>query len=141
MASLAVCNSVFNLMTPVFNGLMISTSSVMNLSYGEEDRHALVEILQQASRFIHVYALMNLFTPIYYSMCGSFMGTRNVKFNYFLSTFKEGVYPVSCAMILGRMFGVRGVEAGLVIAGALTALTCFLIPWIKNRKMPTSAWC
>ena len=177
VASLAVCNSVFNLMTPVFNGLMISTSAVMNLSFGEEDKHSLVEILgisfrightivysvvtlififagpiagvfirtsdpeilQQASRFIRVYALMNLFTPIYYSMCGSFMGTRNVKFNYFLSTFKEGVYPVSCAMLLGRMFGIRGVEAGLVIAGALTALTCFLIPWIRNRKMPTSA--
>ena len=97
-----------------------------------------IEALDQAVRFVRCYAIQNLLVLLSYSLGGSFMGTRRVKLNYLLSVLRDGVYPVACVAAMGFLFGLRGVETGIVISGVLTLATCFLIPWLYNRKFPTS---
>lgn len=97
-----------------------------------------VEVLAQAARFVRCYAVQNLLVLLSYSLGGSFMGLRRVRLNYLLCVLRDGVYPVACAAAMGFLFGLWGVEAGIVISGVLTLATCFLIPWFYNRKFPAS---
>jgi anti-sigma regulatory factor (Ser/Thr protein kinase) len=97
-----------------------------------------VEVLAQATRFIRCYSLQSFLALISYSIGGSFMGTGNVKLNYVLCVLRDAIFPVVCAASAGFLFGIRGVEAGLVISGVLTLVTAILIPGIKNRRIPRS---
>jgi serine/threonine-protein kinase RsbW len=49
---------------------------------------------------------------------------------------RELGFPVVCVLTLGRLFGVRGVGAGFITAGALSIATCLLMPVIIKRKLP-----
>ena len=176
LAALAVSSSVFVLLISLFSSLLSVTSTVMNLSYGEEDRNSIErtlyvslrfgytvgavvfvmlfifagpvshiflkgsdgEVLAQATRFVRCYSVQNFLTLISYSMGGSFMGTKNVKLNYLLCILRDAIFPVACTAAGGFMFGIRGVEAGVIISGVLTMVTSILIPCIMNRRIPKS---
>lgn len=176
LAALAVASSVFALLISLFSSLQSVTSTVMNLSYGEEDINSIErtlyvslrvgyrigavvfgvlfifagmvshiflkgsngEVLDQATRFVRCYSIQNFLALISYSMGGSFMGTKNVKLNYLLCVLRDAILPVACTASGGFLFGIRGVEAGLIISGVLTMVTSILIPSIKNRRIPQS---
>lgn len=176
LAALAVANSIFALLISVFSSLLSVTATVMNFSYGEEDRNSLErtlyvslrfgytvgaaafaalcifagpvsriflkssdgDVLIQATRFVRCYSIQSFLTLISYSMGGSFMGTKNVKLNYLLCVLRDAIFPVACTASAGFLFGIRGVEAGLIISGVLTMASSILIPWLRNRRIPRS---
>lgn len=101
-------------------------------------RNPSVEANQMAVTLIRFMAVSNLLTIASYTISGSFTGTGHVKLNYVFSTLRDGLYPCLCVLILGLAFGMPGIYASLLTAGALTLLTCFLIPGILNHKWPVS---
>lgn len=92
---------------------------------------------QMAVMLIRMMALSYVLSIGSYTVSGSFTGTRNVKLNYLLSILRDGLYPCLSVLLMGLAFGMRGIYVSLLIAAALTMLTCFLIPGILNRKWPT----
>lgn len=102
----------------------------LNVSAAEE--------IVQAAWFIRFMGVQFCLISLCYSLCGGFQGTRNVKMNYFYALLREGVLPLLCCTGLGVVFGMKGFELGYVVAGSLTLLLCFLIPWKHNGRFSTA---
>lgn len=106
--------------------------STLFLNGGSEETHL------QAMRFLRCTMLGNLFMLGCYSINGSLLGTRQLKLNYLVSILRDGLWPILCIALGGLLSGLRGIEAGLVLMGLLSLLSCCLIVWCANRKRPTS---
>ena len=48
---------------------------------------------------------------------------------------REAVFPIASVLILGSLFGLRGMGIGFVTAGALTFLFCILMPAFLNKRL------
>ena len=96
------------------------------------------EIRLQAVRFLRCMMAGNLLALGCYSINGSLLGTRQLKLNYLVSILRDGLWPILCTVLGGLLFGLRGIEAGLVLPGLLSLLSCCLIVWYANRKRPAS---
>ena len=92
------------------------------------------EALEYASTFIRVMAASSFLNISAFSQSGVYQGTRRNVINYIFVALREGILPIACALGLGLAFGVTGFEIGLIAAGALTFLSCYIIPAIVNRK-------
>ena len=95
--------------------------------------------LQQAARFIRFMAVQNFFFSVSYTFCGAYMAIRKNSFSYLLVILREGVFPIVCSLILGKIMGLRGFEIGFVLAGVMIFITCFVIPAVVNRRFSLAA--
>lgn len=172
VAALSVANSTFTLVFSLALAMVVTTTTLCSLFYGEEDRNALVAALSvsmrtvvvcfavvaallllfarpiaglflnasaageldQAAQMIRFMSIQFLLVSLSYSLCGGYQGIRSLKLNYLIAVIREAVFPLLICLVLGRLFGIRGFEIGLVVAGGLTLLLCFLIPWVRNGK-------
>lgn len=89
---------------------------------------AAAEELAQGARFIRFTALQFLLNAASFPLSGAYQGTRQLKRNYGIDLMREGGFPVICCVSLALLFGIRGFEFGLSLAGALTLLLCVMIP-------------
>ena len=121
-----LCIAAFLLLLPQFvAGLFLNAEAAAELS--------------QAARFIRFMAVQYFLSAVCYSVSGAYQGTRQLKLNYLLDLLREGVFPVLCALALGKLWGLRGFELSFVVSGALVALCCVLLPWIVGKRFPRSA--
>ena len=90
--------------------------------------------LSLAAFFIRCMAVEYFLMGISYSLSGAYQGTRHMGFSYLLVALREAVFPVACALVMGVLFGAKGVGIGLVVAGFLIFFSCFALPAIKMRK-------
>ncbi|MCR5624045.1 MAG: ATP-binding protein [Lachnospiraceae bacterium] len=97
------------------------------------DKNA-VEELSQAARFIRFMAVQMLFNSISYSLSGAYQGTRRLNLIYTIILLREGVFQIICVVVLGLIFGLHGVEIGILLSGVLIAVTCLIIPAVVNKR-------
>ncbi|MCR5587780.1 MAG: ATP-binding protein [Lachnospiraceae bacterium] len=97
------------------------------------DKNA-VEELKQATRFIRFMSMQMFLNSISYSLSGAYQGIRRLKLTYLIFLLREGVFQILSVVIFGLIFGVRGVEMGILISGVLVVITCLIIPCIHNKK-------
>ncbi len=95
--------------------------------------------LATASFFIRCTIIQYLLMCISYSLTGAYQGTGHLGLNYLLVILREMVFPIISVVALGNLFGVKGIGAGFIVSGALTLLSCFLLPFAVSRKMPREA--
>ena len=91
--------------------------------------------LAQAAAFTRFMAVEYFLMSISYSFSGSYQGTGRAGVNYLLVALREAVFPVASVLILGAVFGLRGMGIGFVTAGILSFLFCFIMPAIINRRL------
>ena len=91
--------------------------------------------LSLAARFIFVMALQFLLMGISFPLCGAYQGIRRMIFNYLLVGLREGILPITCALIGGLAFGLNGFLYGIAAAGLLELICCFLIPVLVNKRL------
>lgn len=66
-------------------------------------------------------------------------GTRNQKLSNALSISERLIVPVAAALVLGMLFGSKGILAATAIAKMILFLLVFVIAWARNRRVPRSA--
>lgn len=88
--------------------------------------------LAQGTVFIRAMAVQYLLQSVNYAFCGAYLGTQQPRRALLISLMREGVFPILCCMGLGVLFGIRGFPFGFALAGALTLLLCFVIPWKRS---------
>ncbi|MBR1635934.1 MAG: ATP-binding protein [Lachnospiraceae bacterium] len=93
-----------------------------------------------AAVFIRFLAVQNAFAISSYAITGIYMGTNRMKVNYLIGVLRDGLFPCLSILVLGNMFGVRGVEASFIAAGVLTVITIVAIPTVINGKLPTGLY-
>ena len=124
-----ICFVVITILLMIFAGplstLFLSSSATAEIA--------------QAKTFIRVMAIETMLMFLSYVMGGAYTGTGRMGYTYVMNALREGVFPILCVLILGNLFGLAGAEIGFIVAGALTLITCFVIPLIKNKKFSFSA--
>ncbi|MBR1634892.1 MAG: ATP-binding protein [Lachnospiraceae bacterium] len=171
VAALAVANSAFSIIINLAVSMLVTTSTLCSMLYGEEDRSGLIDAvtlslktavkcfiviaaflmvfahpvaamflsgsaageLSQAARFIRFISIQYLFASPSFVLCGAYQGTKRMGWTYWLSFLRECVTPILCCMVLGRTFGLSGMESGFIAAGILTLICCF-VPLLLNRS-------
>ena len=63
-------------------------------------------------------------------------GTSNRKLVNFISFIERLLIPVLTALVLGTVFGSKGVLASLAVGKILLVIAMFIIIWIHNRHFP-----
>ena len=96
------------------------------------------EELRQSARFIRFITLQTLLVTPSYSLSGAYLGIKKLRLNSFIAVVRDCVFPVACAWLFAKLFGLGGFEISMIAAGVLTLLICVAIPWRKNRRFPNS---
>ncbi len=94
---------------------------------------------ETAAFFIRCMVIQYLMMSVSFSLSGVYQGVRNMVMNYLTVIFRETVLPVVAVIVLGLLFGIKGVGTGFIAAGVLCLLVSFLMPAIARRKMPKKA--
>ena len=97
------------------------------------------DALVQAARFIRLMAVQFIVMVVSFPITGIYQGTRQFKLNYLINIMREAGFPVICVTVLGKLFGLRGVEAAIVLSGVLVLILCCIIPVIYNGTFPKKA--
>ena len=176
VAALSVANSAFSIIINLAVSMLVTTSTLCSMLYGEEDRNGLVYVtalslrttvrcfaviaaflvvfahpvaamflhgsavgeLSQAARFIRFISIQYLFASPSFVLCGAYQGTGRMRWNYLLSFLRECVAPILSCTLLGRAFGIPGMEIGFAVAGILTLLCCILPSLLNRSAKPAS---
>ena len=95
--------------------------------------------MEQAARFIRVMSLQYCISSINYPFVGGLLGTKQIKLNILFSLAREAVFPLVSILLLGKVFGLPGFEAGFVLTGVLVLLATVLVTRRRNGHMPRKA--
>ena len=90
-----------------------------------------------ATFFIRCMSIQYFLMSVAFSFSGVYQGTRHMKANYSIVFLSDMAFPIGSVIVLGQLFGVKGVGAGFIVAGVITLICCFLFPLIIKKKMPT----
>ena len=90
--------------------------------------------LHLAVIFIRLMAVQLWFMSPSFSLGGAYQGICRLKLNYLFAALREGVFPILTVWILGRVYGMTGFAAGVVLAGVLVLACTVLIPALINRR-------
>ncbi len=172
VAAITGANSLFSIVNAVLLGTATTTSALVSMLFGEEDRNGIVKAarfsirfvlifmgvlmavmfvfagvfargfldhtatkeIAQAAVFIRFMALQNILQAITFSQCGALQGTNRNMLSNIITLLREAAFPIFSCIILGNIYGLGGFELGLVLAGVLSLLSCFIIPTIVGRK-------
>ncbi len=91
--------------------------------------------VDQGAAFIRVWGIQFMFMAVTFPISGTYQGTGRLRESYFIDIMREGILPIVCVVGLGIAFGIRGVEAGFVLAGVLSLLSTVLVSFVHNRKL------
>ena len=70
-----------------------------------------------------------------FSLGGAYQGIKRLKLNYMVTLMREVVFPIVSVYVFGKACGMKGFEAGLVVAGFLVLVSTFVIPAIINKRI------
>lgn len=93
------------------------------------------EELIQAARFIRFMAVRMFIVSVSISLSGAYQGIRKLGLNYSIDILREGILPVVCALIMGKISGLFGFELSFVVSGVILLVYVFVIPIIKNKRI------
>ena len=173
VAAISSANSLFSIVNAVLLGTLTTTSALVSMLFGEEDRNGIVKAAKfsrkfvlvfmgvlmavmfvfagifargfldatatkeivQASVFIRLMAIQNIFQAISFSICGAFQGTNRNNLSNVITFLREAAFPILSCLLLGNMYGLVGFEYGLVLSGVFSLLSCYIIPSIVGKKI------
>ena len=92
--------------------------------------------LSIATFFIRCMSIQFFLMCIAFTLSGVYQGTRHMNANYILVFLRDMIFPIGSVIIMGQIFGVKGVGAGFIVSGVITFICCLLFPLIIKRKMP-----
>ena len=94
-----------------------------------------VEQIELAAVFVRYMSVMYLLFALSYPLSGLYQGTGKKGLNYLFVGLRECIFPVIPTVCTGLVFGLKGFEAGFIIAGFMALLCCIIIPSIVNKKI------
>ena len=174
VAAFSGANSLFSVINAILLGTLTTTSALVSMLFGEEDRSGIIKAanyarkfvlafmgvltvlllmfagifarafldasataeIAQAAVFIRFLAVQNMFNAITFSQSGVYQGTRKNMLSNIIAFLREAACPIISCLVFGSLFGLLGFELGLVFAGILTFMSCYIIPSVI-RKKPT----
>lgn len=118
VASFTVCNSLYSMSAPVFTGLMMATTAIMSLSFGEHNEHDLEKILRLSFKyifrignvmlilfFIFADGLANLFLESHH-MNELIQAGRFIRFYAVMMMFSRFSYPIIGSLMATDKFNL-----------------------------------
>ena len=94
--------------------------------------------LELAARFIRVMTLQHCISAINYPFVGCLLGTKQIRLNILFSLAREAIFPLFSVLLLGKLFGIPGFEAGFLLAGILVLLATILVSLHSHKHLPRS---
>ena len=92
--------------------------------------------VDQGAAFIRCWGIQFMFMVLSFPVSGTYQGTMCLKQSYIIDIMREGILPILSVIGLGKAFGLPGAQFGFALAGILTFVLTFLVPFICNRKIP-----
>lgn len=94
------------------------------------------EVISLAVFSIRWLAVAQIFDTVIIMVQYYLQGTDNLKYASILSVAERVVVPPLCALILGLIFGSKGVLASVAVCKFVLTISIFLINCIYNRGLP-----
>ena len=94
------------------------------------------EVMEYAVLSVRCMAVGLVFDTISTSLMSYLQGIRNLKLVNSLNLFERFVIPVAVALILGRLYGSKGILISVAVGKFVLVLFMLGIIWVRNRHFP-----